>query len=169
LENLLDAAPPLPPPGIPALVEGKAAELTGTLRQRMEKHRANPTCATCHDQMDGIGFALENFDATGAWRTQDGTEKIDAAGTLPGGRSFNGPAELRKIIRSQSDEFVSCLADKMMTFALGRGLESYDRRTTDAVTSAMKQNGYTFSTLIEEIVRSDAFQKRNGRQKRGDP
>jgi hypothetical protein len=168
LENLLDAAPPPPPPNVPALAEGHAAELAGTLRQRMEQHRANPSCAACHEQMDGIGFALENFDATGAWRTQDGTEKIDAAGTLPGGRSFNGPVELRKIIKSQSDEFVSCLTGKMLTFALGRGLESYDRRTTDAITAAMKQNGYTFSTLIEEIVRSDAFQKRNGRQKRGD-
>ncbi len=168
LENLLDAAPPPPPPNVPALAEGHAAELAGTLRQRMEQHRANPSCAACHEQMDGIGFALENFDATGAWRTQDGTEKIDAAGTLPGGRSFNGPAELRKIIKSQSDEFVSCLTGKMLTFALGRGLESYDRRTTDAITAAMKQNGYKFSTLIEEIVRSDAFQKRNGRKKPGD-
>jgi hypothetical protein len=168
LENLLDAAPPPPPPNVPALAEGKTAELTGTLRQRMEQHRANPSCAACHEQMDGIGFALENFDATGAWRTQDGTEKIDAAGTLPGGRSFNGPVELRRIIKSQSDEFVSCLANKMMTFALGRGLETYDHRATDAITTAMKKNGYQFSTLIEEIVRSDAFQKRNGRQKRGD-
>ncbi|MES1167423.1 MAG: DUF1592 domain-containing protein, partial [Pseudomonadota bacterium] len=96
LENLLDAAPPPPPPNVPALAEGDKAELTGTIRQRMEQHRKDPKCAVCHEQMDGIGFALENFDAVGAWRTQDGgTEKIDARGTLPGGKSFNGPVELR--------------------------------------------------------------------------
>ena len=114
--------------------------------------------------MDGIGFALENFDAVGAWRTEEHSEKIDASGTLPGGKKFTGPEELRRIIKSQSDEFVDCLCDRMLTFALGRGLEPYDRRTTDRITEAMKQNGYRFSVLIDEIVRSDAFQKRNGRQ-----
>lgn len=168
LENLLDAAPPPPPPNVPALADEGKTKLVGTLRQRMEQHRANPSCASCHEQMDGIGFALENFDAVGAWRTQDGGEKIDAAGTLPGGKSFNGPVELRRIIKSQGDQFIACLAGKMLTFALGRGLESYDRRTTDGIVAAMKQNGNKFSVLIEEIVRSDAFQKRNGRQKRGD-
>ncbi|HWA09539.1 MAG TPA: DUF1592 domain-containing protein [Opitutaceae bacterium] len=168
LENLFDAAPPPPPPNVPPLAEGAKAELTGTLRQRMEQHRANPTCATCHAQMDGIGFALENFDAVGAWRTEDGGEKIDAAGTLPGGKSFNGPVELRQIIKSQSDQFVNCLVGKMLTFALGRGMESYDRRTRDGIADVMKKNGEKFSVLIEEIVRSDAFQKRNGKHKKGD-
>ena len=167
LENLLDSAPPPAPPNVPALAEG-TAELKGTLRQRMEQHRANPACASCHAQMDGIGFALENFDAIGVWRTQDGGETVDAAGTLPGGKSFTGPVELRRIIKAQSDEFVLCLTDKMLTYALGRGLESYDRRTTDAIAAAMKRNGHKFSVLIDEIVRSDAFQKRNGRKKRGD-
>jgi hypothetical protein len=165
LENLLDAAPPPPPPDVPALAEG-SAELTGTLRQRMEQHRANPACAACHAQMDGIGFALENFDATGAWRTQDvNHDKIDAAGTLPGGVAFSGPIELRKILKSHSDQFVNTLAGKMLTFALGRGLESYDSRTTDAITAAMKQHGDKFSAMIEEIMRSDPFQKRDGKPK----
>jgi hypothetical protein len=169
LENLLDAAPPPPPPNVPALAEGDKAELTGSIRQRMEQHRKDPKCAVCHEQMDGIGFALENFDAVGAWRTQDATnEKIDASGTLPGGKSFNGPAELRTIILAQSDQFSRCLVGKMMTFALGRGLEPYDRRTTDAIVESMKKNGNRFSTMIEEIVRSDAFQKRNGKQNKGD-
>ncbi len=169
LENLFDTAPPPPPPNVPALAEGDKAELTGTLRQRMEKHRSDPKCAVCHEQMDGIGFALENFDAIGAWRTQDGADgKIDARGTLPGGESFNGPAELRQIIKAQSDQFSRCLAGKMLTFALGRGLESYDSRTTDAIVGAMKQNGNKFSAMIEAIVRSDAFQKRNGKPERGD-
>jgi len=168
LENLLDAAPPPPPPNVPALAEGK--ELTGTLRHRMEEHRSNPACAACHAQMDGIGFALENFDATGAWRTQDAShDPIDAAGTLPGGVSFNGPVELRRILLDRRDEFVDCLVGKMLTFALGRGLESYDRRTTDAIAAAMKRNGDRFSVLIEQIVRSEAFQKRNGRPKEPDP
>ncbi|HWA08580.1 MAG TPA: DUF1592 domain-containing protein [Opitutaceae bacterium] len=169
LENLLDSAPPPPPPNVPALAEGGDKELTGTLRQRMEQHRANPTCAACHERMDGIGFALENFDGIGSWRTVDANnEKIDAAGTLPGGKSFNGPAELREIIKSQSDQFCRCLAGKMLTYGLGRGLESYDSRTTDAIAAAMKQNGDRFSAMVEEIVRSDAFQKRNGKIKRGD-
>jgi hypothetical protein len=169
LENLLDAAPPPPPPNVPALAEGDKAELTGTLRQRMEQHRKDPKCAACHERMDGIGFALENFDAIGAWRTTDiNNEKIDPAGTLPGGKTFNGPAELREILKAQSDEFCRCVAGKMMTFALGRGLESYDRRTTDAVAAAMKQQDNKFSVMIEAIVRSDAFQKRNGKTKTGD-
>jgi hypothetical protein len=165
LENLLDAAPPPPPPDVPALAEGKA-ELTGTLRHRLEEHRSNPACAVCHSQMDGIGFALENFDATGAWRTHDlSNDQIDASGTLPGGVTFNGPVELRRILLSRSDEFVNCLAGKMLTFALGRGLEPYDRRTTDAITEAMRKHGEKFSAMIEEIVRSEPFQKRNGRPK----
>jgi len=169
LENLLDAAPPPPPPNVPALAEGDKAELTGTLRQRMEQHRKDPKCAACHERMDGIGFALENFDAIGEWRTTDiNNEKIDPAGTLPGGKTFSGPLELREIIKAQSDEFCRCVAGKMMTFALGRGLESYDRRTTDAIAAAMKQQGNKFSVMIEEIVRSDAFQKRNGKTKTGD-
>jgi hypothetical protein len=167
LENLLDAAPPPPPPNVPALAEGKAA-LTGTLRQRMEQHRANPNCSSCHEQMDGIGFALENFDAVGGWRTMDGAEKIDATGSLPGGKKFDGPAGLRELLKSESGQFVDCLVGRMLTFALGRGLESYDRRTTDQIAAALKQHGYKFSALIEQIVQSDAFQKRNGKQPRSD-
>ncbi|HVZ64105.1 MAG TPA: DUF1592 domain-containing protein [Opitutaceae bacterium] len=169
LENLLDAAPPPPPPNVPALAEGDKAETAGTMRQRLEQHRANPQCAVCHEQMDGIGFALENFDAIGAWRTQDtNNEKIDARGTMPGGHAFDGPAELRRTIQAQSEQFARCLANKMLTFALGRGLQPYDRRTTDAIVAAMKSHGNKFSAMIEEIVRSDAFQKRNGKPERGD-
>ena len=164
LENLLGHAPPPPPPNVPPFPETKG-EAKGTLRQRLEQHRADPACASCHAQMDGIGFALENFDAIGAWRTNDGPEAIDASGTLPGGKTFNGPAELRRIIQSQSDEFLNCFADRMLTFALGRGLESYDRRTTDNITEAMKAHGQKFSALIDAIVRSEPFQKRNGREK----
>jgi hypothetical protein len=163
LENLFDAAPPPPPPNVPALAEGDKAELTGTLKERMEQHRKDPKCAVCHERMDGIGFALENFDAVGAWRTEDANhEKIDASGDLPGWKPFDGPVQLRQIIKSQSDDFCRCLAAKMMTFALGRGLESYDRRTVAAITDSLKKNNDKFSVLVQEIVRSDAFQKRNG-------
>jgi hypothetical protein len=166
LDNLLDSAPPPPPPDVPSLAEGGAAELTGTLRHRMEEHRSNPACAACHAQMDGIGFALENFDPTGAWRTEDfNHDKIDASGTLPGGVNFNGPVELRRILRAHSDQFVNTLAGRMLTYALGRGLEVYDRRSTDAITAAMKQHGDTFSSMIEAIVRSEPFQERKGRPK----
>jgi hypothetical protein len=135
----------------------------------MEEHRTNPACAACHAQMDGIGFALENFDATGAWRTQDiNNDKIDASGTLPGGIKFDGPVELRRVLLSQSDQFVNTLVGKMLTFALGRGLESYDRRTTEAITQAMRKNGDKFSSMIDAIVQSEPFQKRNGRPKESD-
>jgi Protein of unknown function (DUF1588)/Protein of unknown function (DUF1585)/Protein of unknown function (DUF1592) len=167
LENLLGTPPPPPPPNVPLLFDAKS-ELTGPLRQRMEQHRANPSCAGCHARMDGIGFALENFDAVGAWRTEEAGEKIDASGTLPGGKKFTGPEELRRIIKSQSDEFLDCFSDRMLTFALGRGLEPSDRRTTDRIVEAMKQNGHKFSGLIDEIVRSEPFQKRNGRPNHGD-
>ncbi len=168
LENLLDAAPPPPPPNVPALTEAGQGQITGTVRQRMEQHRKNPACASCHQEMDGIGFAMENFDAIGAWRSKDDGVEIDAHGSLPGGKTFNGPAELRKVIQAQSEQFARCLANKMLTFALGRGLQPYDRRTSDAIVEAMRKNDNRFSTMIEEIVRSDAFQKRNGKPERGD-
>jgi mono/diheme cytochrome c family protein len=168
LENLLDAAPPPPPPNVPALTEAGQGQIKGTVRQRMEQHRKNPACASCHQEMDGIGFAMENFDAIGAWRSKDDGVEIDARGSLPGGKTFNGPAELRKVIQAQSEQFARCLANKMLTFALGRGLQPYDRRTSDAIVEAMRKNDNRFSTMIEEIVRSDAFQKRNGKPERGD-
>src|SRR5206468_6325729 len=121
LENLLGTPPPPPPPDVPELKEGK--ELTGTLRQRMEQHRANPSCATCHQRMDPLGFGFENYDAIGAWRTKDGKFAVDAGGVLPDGRKFNGPAELRKILKERQAEFTRCLTEKLLTYALGRGME----------------------------------------------
>jgi len=159
LENMLGAPPPNPPPNVPDLKEGDAA-LTGSLRQRMEQHRANPNCATCHEKMDPLGFGFENFDGIGAWRSKDGKFAIDASGELPNGQKFNGPAELKTILKSREDQFRKCLADKMLTFALGRGLESADKPTLEAISRAVAADGNRFSRMVVEIVQSDAFLRR---------
>lgn len=161
LEQILGEPPPPPPPNVPELEQQKD-KLTGTLRQRMEQHRANPACAGCHAKMDQLGFAFENFDAVGAWRTSDEGSPIDPSGVLPSGASFRGPAELRKILLADKDKFARCLAEKMLTFALGRGLEYYDDRSIDRVVANLKKNDYKFSVLCAEIVRSDPFRLRRG-------
>jgi hypothetical protein len=166
LENLLNAAPPPPPANVPLLTDSGATGEMATLRQRMEQHRENPACAVCHTQMDALGFGLENYDPIGAWRTKDGTFDIDAAGSLPGGASFNSPRELKAILKAREGEFRRCLAEKLLTYALGRGLEYYDKCTIDTIVRNLAANQDTFSTLVLEIVNSDAFQKRRG--KRGD-
>jgi len=161
LENLLDAAPPPPPPDVPKLAETTQAELSGTLRQRMEQHRTNPNCVTCHAQMDPIGFGLENYDAIGAWRDRDiNNVIIDASGTLPDGETFDGAAGLKAILMSRKDEFCRCLTDRMLTYALGRGTEAYDRPMEDKIALGLKQQNYKFSALVMQIVECVAFQKR---------
>jgi hypothetical protein len=162
LENLLGAPPPPPPPMVKELDENPAQAATGSLRQRMEQHRANPGCASCHQRMDPLGFGLENFDGIGAWRTKDGEFVIDPAGDLPTGESFKSPKELRAILLAQKDDFTRCLTEKMLTYALGRGLEYYDQCATDSIVEAVRKADYRFSALIEEIVMSDPFQRRRG-------
>jgi mono/diheme cytochrome c family protein len=164
LENILGTPPPPPPPGAGDLPDGPGIELQGTLRQRMEKHRADPNCATCHQRMDPLGFALENYDGIGRWRTKDGNFDIDAAGELPDGRKFNGPVELKAILRQREKDFSRCLTEKMLTYALGRGLEYYDKCAVDDIVAALAKDGYKFSTLVVEIARSDPFQKRRGKR-----
>jgi hypothetical protein len=110
--------------------------------------------------MDPIGFAFENYDATGAWREKDGEFPIDAAGTLPGGRTFQGPGELKRILKDKRDIFARSLAEKMLTYALGRGLEYYDRCAVDRIVEALGKNGDRFSTLLVEVVKSEPFQNR---------
>jgi hypothetical protein len=161
LENLLDEAPPPPPPDVPKLAETSQAEMTGTLRQRMEQHRTNPNCVSCHAQMDPIGFGLENFDAIGAWRVNDlNNVAIDASGTLPDGTNFEGAAGLKKVLMTRKDQFCRCLTDRLMTFALGRGMEGYDRASVNEIAAGLKTDNYKFSSLVMRIVNSDAFQKR---------
>src|SRR5262249_32871379 len=110
LEQILGTPPPPPPPNVPELADTPQAVLPGSLRQRMEQHRANPSCAACHARMDALGFALENFNAIGAFRTKDGDFPIDPSGTLPDGQSFQGPAELKAVLRGKKELFVRCLA-----------------------------------------------------------
>lgn len=160
LEQLLNTPPPPPPPelDIPELEDQK--ELKGTLRQQMEQHRAKAICASCHQRMDPIGFAFEHFDAVGVWRDKDGGAAIDASGVLPDGRKFDGPEGLKRILREDKDVFVRCVTEKMLTYALGRGLEPYDRRAVNRCMEALAKNDDRFSTLLIEIVKSDPFQKR---------
>ena len=159
LENLLGSPPPDPPDGVPALDE-TVVGTTGSLRSQLEQHRANPTCAVCHDQIDPLGFGLERYDATGAWRTHDGEFEIDDSGTLPDGTSFRGSRELKTILRGESEAFTRNLAEKLLTYGLGRGLESADDATVDAITRETMDDGYRFSTLVHGVVTSEPFRLR---------
>lgn len=158
LEQILNSPPPLPPPDVPALEEEK--QLTGSLRKIMELHRENAVCASCHNRMDPIGFAFENFDAIGAWRDKEGKFDIDPSGILPGGRTFQGPADLKLILKEKKEMFGRCLAEKMLTYALGRGVEYYDKCALDKIVAALEKNDYRFSTLLLEVVQSEPFQMR---------
>ncbi len=161
LDNILNDPPPPPLPDVPNLDETKIGT-SASLRQQLEQHRKNPTCAACHGRMDPLGFGLENFDAIGAWRTQDGKFPIDAFGTLPDGRSFHGPQELKAIVKAERDAFAECLTGKLLTYALGRGLERYDKPTVKKITKGVAANNYRFSSLVLEIVKSLPFQMRRG-------
>ena len=161
LNNILGTPPPPPPPDIPALDEASVGT-SASLRQQMEKHRSNAMCASCHNKMDALGFGLENYDGIGKWRTTDGKFPVDSTGTLPSGQSFNGPAELRAILKEDMPEFARCLTEKLMTYSLGRGLERYDKRTVDEINRKLAANGYPFQSLVFEIVRSLPFQSRRG-------
>jgi hypothetical protein len=169
LEQILGAPPPPPLPDVPELSEGAKDDRPSTLRQRLEAHRANPNCANCHAKMDPIGFGLENFDATGAWRTRDGSLPIDASGSLPSGPSFRGPEGLKAFLMAREDEFARCLTQKMLTYALGRGLGPADREAVDRAVVALARDGYRFSRLVVEVVKSDPFRKRSADTAGGNP
>ncbi|MEP7336825.1 MAG: DUF1592 domain-containing protein [Acidobacteriota bacterium] len=161
LQNILGAAPPPPPPNVPTLNE-EAVGNVGSLRQQLEKHRTNPTCASCHSRMDVLGFGLENYDAIGRWRTMDGKFPIDVSGTFPNGKSFTSPAEMRSLLKGDLPDFSRCLTEKMLTYALGRAVERYDRRTVNDINRKLAASGYQFQTLIYEIAESLPFQSRRG-------
>ena len=160
LENILGTPPPPPPDGVPELEETDVS--TGTLRQQLEKHRANPACAVCHEKMDALGFGMENYDPIGRWRTHEGDLPLDTSGVLPSGGSFAGPAQLKSILSGQLDDFARCLTEKMLTYALGRGLESYDQPVVDEIVRGLAEDNYRFSRLMDEIVKSKPFQMRRG-------
>jgi len=161
LDNFLDDPPPPPLPDVPNLDESKIGTAT-SLRQELEQHRNNPTCASCHARIDPLGFGLENFDAIGAWRTEEGKFPIDSSGTLPDGRSFRGPQELRAIVKANRQAFAEGVTAKLLTYALGRGLESYDKPAVRKIAGQVAANDYRFSGLVLEIVRSVPFQMRGG-------
>jgi hypothetical protein len=161
LENLLGTSLPPPPEEVPPLEEtnlGTAA----SVRQRLENHRANPACAACHDQMDPLGFSLENYDAAGRWRTRDGNFDVDSVGTLADGKTIPGVRGLKDILRSQAGTFSRNLTEKMLTFALGRGLESTDARAVEEISRQAAAADYKFSSLVLGIVKSSPFQMRKG-------
>jgi hypothetical protein len=159
MEVLLDKPPPPPPPNVPELAETAKAAPEATLRQQLEIHRQNATCNSCHRVM---GFGMENFDAIGRWRELDNGKPLDTTGELPGGSHFNGPVELAGVLRGKQCEFGECLAEKMLTYALGRGLEFYDRCATDKIVNALKEQKFQFSVLVTEIAKSDPFRMRRG-------
>jgi mono/diheme cytochrome c family protein len=163
LNNLLGTPPPPPPPDVPALDDSKVGSDV-SLRKQLEAHRANAVCASCHAKMDVLGFGLENYDAIGRWRTMDGKFPIDVGGTMPDGKSFSTAAQMRAVLLDSMPEVSRCLIDKVMTYALGRGMQAYDKRTLDPIQRTVVADGYHFQTLIHEVVRSPAFQSRRGEQ-----
>jgi hypothetical protein len=158
LENILGSSPPLPPPNVPALPENASAAKLVSVREKMEAHRKNPVCASCHKIMDPIGFSLENFDLTGKWRTTDGGIPVDASSQMVDGTKLSGPASLREALLSRSGVFVSTLTEKLMTYALGRGLKYYDMPAVRAITREARRNDDHFSSIVLGIVKSAPFQ-----------
>ena len=166
MEVILDRPPPPPPPNVPELEESAKAAPESSLREQLELHRKNAACASCHRVMDQLGFGMENFDAIGRWRDSEGGRPLDTTGELPGGASFKGPIELTSVLRSKQCDFGECLAEKMLTYALGRGLEFYDRCATDKIVAALKRQDFKFSVLVTEIAKSEPFRMRRGEEGR---
>ena len=152
--------PPPPPPNVPDLPERGHDGEPASIRARMEQHRANPVCASCHTRMDPLGFALENFNAIGKWRTTDGTSAIDASGVLPDGTTFAGPDEFRRALLMRRDEFIRTFTEKLLTYALGRAVQYYDMPAVRTITRNAGPDNYRWSSLILGIVKSRPFQMR---------
>ena len=161
LESLLGAPPPPPPPDVPELKPKTSDGRALSMREQMNAHRANSVCAACHARMDPLGFALENYDAVGRWRTKDADAVIDAAGKLPDGTKFNGPAELKQLLLTRHrDEFVTTITEKLLTYALGRALEADDAPVVRAIVREAAQDDYRLPALINAIIKSRPFQMR---------
>ena len=162
LEQILGTPPPPPPPGVGDLAESSKVDASLTLRQKMEVHRKNPACATCHTKMDALGFGFENYDAVGRWRTKDGNLAIDSTAVLPDGKKFSGPVQLKAILMGNKHEFTYSFVEKLMTFALGRGVDAKDKCFVEDVVKKAEANGYKFSAVVQGIANSDPFKKRKG-------
>jgi hypothetical protein len=161
LENVLGAPPPPPPPDVPALQENGAGRVALSVRERMEQHRANPACAACHKVMDPLGFALENFDGIGRWRSDESGRPIDPAGVLADGAKVDGPASLRAALLARREEFVFTVASKLLTYATGRGAEYYDAPAIRKMVKEAEGDDYRWSSLILGIAKSVPFQMRS--------
>ena len=159
LENLLGTPPPAPPADVPPF-EQTAGPTPRTIRERMEIHRANPSCASCHRSMDGLGFTLENFNAVGAWRTRDAGYDVNAQGTMADGETAVGVAGLRAALLKRPEVFVQTLTEKLMTYGLGRGLQYYDMPVVRAILREAAGQDNRFSSIILGIVKSPAFEMR---------
>jgi hypothetical protein len=142
---------------VPALAENSPGEQARSVRARLEAHRANPVCATCHNVMDPIGFALENFDAIGAWRTREPAGPIDSSGQMANGTPVDGPATLRAALTAEPEHFVGIVTEKLLTYALGRGLEAFDMPTVRAIVREAAQDDYRFSAVVLGIANSTPF------------
>jgi hypothetical protein len=169
LDNLLGAPPPPPPPNVPQLKEAQDGGRVLSLRQRMQQHRADPVCASCHSRMDPLGFALENFDATGQWRTRENDLPIDASAALPDGTRFEGPSGLRNWILGQPDQVVTAITEKLLIYGLGRGIEYYDAPAVRKIVRDTAPTNYRFQSLILGITQSTPFQMRKSSPKESMP
>ena len=164
LENILGSPPPTPPANIPELPETGQSGEAATLRERMELHVADPSCASCHVKLDPLGFALENFDAIGKFRTADDSGlAVDSHGELPDGTVLAGPAGLREVLLGKDEEFVRTVIEKLLTYALGRGIEYYDQPAVREIARRAEPDDYRWSSIILGIVKSTPFQMRSSR------
>jgi hypothetical protein len=159
LDAILGTPPPPPPPDVPQLEENHAGAAPKTIRARLELHRANPVCASCHNRIDPIGFGLENFDRTGKWREEEDGQRIDSSGEFSDGTKFSGIHELKQALFKRRELFLQNLTAKLMGYALGRGLNPEDRCAVDAIVRKLEQNQASAQLLVREIVLSEAFQK----------
>ncbi|MFM7844861.1 MAG: DUF1592 domain-containing protein, partial [Planctomycetota bacterium] len=165
MENILGTPPPDPPANVPELEEVRGAQPAASLRKQMEIHRANPQCAVCHVTMDQLGFGFENFDAVGRWREREGEQLVDASGELPGGSKFSGPRELVTILTRKKAEFSRTIAERMLTYSLGRGLEFTDRCAVDELVKVLEREDYRLQALVLAIVQSEPFRLRRSDEK----
>lgn len=157
LDAMLGTPPPPPPPNVPALEEDHAGAPPKSVRERLVQHRANPVCAGCHSRIDPLGFALENYDPVGKWRDEDGGKPVDNSGEMPDGAKFDGPDQLKALLLERKDVFIRNLTNKMLGYALGRGLTLTDSCTVDSIVADVKQHDYSAQSLIEAIVLSAPF------------
>ncbi|MFO0940342.1 MAG: DUF1588 domain-containing protein [Pirellulales bacterium] len=160
LETVLGDPPPPAPPNVPTLEVTQKEHAKLSLREQLAIHRTNPSCASCHDIMDPLGLGFENFDPIGRWRDKDGDKPIDAAGVLRDGKKFSGSVELVRLLADRQPEIYRYFSEKMLTYALGRGLEPYDKCAIDSILESSKKSGYTMSSFVAGVVTSEPFTKR---------